>query len=240
MTEFLLIRHGANDFTRTHRLAGWLPDVHLNDHGRAQAEAVGARLATTTIHAIYSSPLDRTVETAQFVLAHHPHLTLRLLEDIGEVRFGAWQGQELGKLAQRHLWRTVQAAPSRVRFPNGETFRAAQMRAVDALERLSDQHPRQTVAIVSHSDLIKLIVAHYLGIHLDLFQRIEVSTASLTILSMNARYAAIKQLNETSYLPAEKPAKSEETGVASEKLPDQPTATETAPTETRPEATPQA
>lgn len=207
MTEFLLIRHGANDYTRTHRLAGWLADVHLNTHGRAQAEAVGLRLAHTTIDAIYASPLDRTVETAQAILPHHPHLTLKLLDTIGEVRFGAWQGQELGKLAQRNLWRTVQMAPSRMRFPDGETFRAAQMRAVDALELLCEQHPRQTLAVVSHSDLIKLIVAHYLGVHLDLFQRIEVSTASLTILSMNSRYAAIKQLNETSYLPAEKPEK---------------------------------
>jgi probable phosphoglycerate mutase len=207
MTEFLLVRHGANDYTRTHRLAGWLADVHLNEHGRAQAEAVGVRLSTTTIHAIYASPLDRTVETAQAILPYHPHLTLRLLEDIGEVRFGAWQGQELGKLSQRNLWRTVQIAPSRARFPNGETFRAAQMRAVDALESLSEQHPRQTVAIVSHSDLIKLILAHYLGVHLDLFQRIEVSTASLSILTLNARFAGIKQMNETSYLPVEKPEK---------------------------------
>ena len=238
MTEFLLIRHGANDYTRTHRLAGWLPDVHLNDHGRAQAEAVGTRLATTTIHAIYSSPLDRTVETAQAILNHHPQLTLRLLEDIGEVRFGAWQGQELGKLVQRHLWRTVQTAPSRARFPNGETFRAAQMRAVDALELLSEQHPRQTVAIVSHSDLIKLIVAHYLGVHLDLFQRLEVSTASLTVLSLGARHAAIKQLNETSYLPPENPAKTAEKVVKSERLPDQADTDES--TVIHPEATPQA
>src|SRR5579859_1600117 len=180
MTEFLLIRHGANDYTKSHRLAGWLPGVHLNEHGREQAAAVGQRLAKTKIDAIYASPLERTVETAEAILVHHPGLTLHLLEDLGEIHFGDWQGKELGVLAQRKLWHVVQFAPSRMQFPNGETFRAAQQRAIAALEALHVQHPRQTVAIVSHSDLLKLIIAHYLGMHLDLFQRIDVATASLS------------------------------------------------------------
>src|SRR5579859_725327 len=203
MTEFLLIRHGANDYTRTHKLAGWLPGIHLNEYGRAQAAAVGQRLSKTTIHALYASPLDRTMETAQAVAEHHPHLAICPLEAIGELRLGVWEGQELGKLAQRRMWQTVQFAPSRVRFPDGETFRAAQQRGVDALESLCEQHPRQTVAVVSHSDIIKLIVAHYLGLPLDLFQRLEISTASLTILTLDARQATIKQMNETAYLPPE-------------------------------------
>ncbi|MHB8627885.1 MAG: histidine phosphatase family protein [Aggregatilineales bacterium] len=203
MTEFLLIRHGANDYTRTHKLAGWLPNVHLNEHGRAQAAAVGERLSKTTIHALYASPLDRTMETAQAIAQHHPHLTVQPLETVGELRMGVWEGQELGKLAQRRLWQTVQFAPSRVRFPGGETFRAAQQRGVDALEALCEQHPRQTIVVVSHSDMLKLIVAHYLGLPLDLFQRLEISTASLTILTLDARRAVIKQMNETAYLPPE-------------------------------------
>ena len=203
MTEFLLIRHGANDYTRTHKLAGWLPGIHLNEYGRTQAAAVGQRLSKMTIHALYASPLDRTMETAQAIAEHHPHLTVCPLEAIGELRIGMWEGQELGKLAQRKMWRTVQFAPSRVRFPDGETFRAAQQRGVDALEALCEQHARQTVAVVSHSDIIKLIVAHYLGLPLDLFQRLEISTASLTILEMNAYHAVIKQMNETAYLPPE-------------------------------------
>ncbi len=205
MTEFLLIRHGANDYTRTHRLAGWTPGVHLNAHGQAQAAAIGQRLAATRIDALYASPLDRTVETAQAILAHHPALSLNLLEAIGEVKCGDWQGQELGKLARRKVWRTVQMAPSRFQFPGGETFRSAQQRAVDALELLRERHARQTVAVVSHSDIIKLVVAHYIGLPLDLFQRIEISTASLTVLACNAQFTVIKQINETAYLPAEKP-----------------------------------
>ena len=168
-----------------------------------QAAAVGERLSKTTIHALYASPLDRTMETAQAIGVHHPQLTIRTLEAVGELRIGVWEGEELGKLARRKLWQTVQLAPSRVRFPGGETFRAAQQRGVDALEALCEQHPRQTVAVVSHSDMIKLIVAHYLGLPLDLFQRLEISTASLTILALDARYAAIRQMNETAYLPPE-------------------------------------
>lgn len=210
MTEFLLIRHGANEYTRTHKLAGWTPEVHLNDHGRAQAAALGQHLATRTIYAVYSSPLERTVETAQAILAHHPNLVLQLLETVGEVRYGTYQGQELGKLAQRRLWRTIQLAPSRVRFPDGEAMRDVQMRAVNALEDLCEKHPRSTVAVVSHSDVIKMIVAHYLGMHLDLFQRINVSPASLTVLSLGAGHAMIEQVNETSYLPKEEPPKPDE------------------------------
>jgi probable phosphoglycerate mutase len=214
MTKFFLIRHGANDYTRTHKLAGWTPEVHLNEHGQAQVAALGEHLAKRTIDALYSSPLDRTVETARAILAHHPKLQIQTLEDVGELRFGVWQGQEIGKLAGRKLWRDVQLAPSRVQFPGGETIRAAQMRAVNALEMLYERHPRQTVAVVSHSDVIKLIVAHFLGLHIDLFQRLEVSTASLTILELGAGHASLIQLNETSYLPKEPPPKSKSENAA--------------------------
>jgi probable phosphoglycerate mutase len=205
MTEFLLIRHAANDFVKSGKLAGWTPDVHLNEDGRAQAAALGVRLARTKIDALYSSPLERTVETAQAILEHHPHLKLQLLDEIGEVRYGTWQGEEISKLAQRKMWRVVQGFPSRMRFPNGEAMRETQMRAVNALENLVEKHPRATVVLVSHSDVIKMIVTHYLGLHLDLFQRIEISPASLSIISMGYSRPTIVQLNETSYLPPPKP-----------------------------------
>jgi probable phosphomutase (TIGR03848 family)/uncharacterized repeat protein (TIGR03847 family) len=201
LTEFLLIRHAVNDFVKTGKLAGWTPEVHLNDHGRVQATALGQRLASVKIDALYSSPLERTVETAQAVVEHHPELTINLLDDIGEVRYGDWQGAELSKLSQRKLWRIVQAYPSRARFPNGETMRESQMRAVNALEMLAEKHPRERVAVVSHSDIIKMIVAHFMGIHLDLFQRIEISPASLSIISLHFGRCNISQINETSYLP---------------------------------------
>jgi probable phosphomutase (TIGR03848 family) len=204
LTEFLLIRHAVNDFVKTGKLAGWTPGVHLNEDGRAQAAALGVRLAKTHIDAIYSSPLERTVETAQAVIEHHPQLKLQLLDDVGEVKYGTWQGAELGKLTTRKLWRAVQINPTRVRFPGGETMRAAQMRAVNVLEMLAEKYPRQRVAVVSHSDIIRMIVAHYLGVHLDLFQRIEISPASLTIIRLNFGRSTIVQVNESSFLPEPK------------------------------------
>ncbi|NJL93442.1 MAG: hypothetical protein HC915_06785 [Anaerolineae bacterium] len=156
MTTILLIRHAVNDWVKTGKLAGWTPGVHLNELGQAQAEALGERLAKTRLHAIYTSPLERTVETAEAIAKHHPHLQLQHLENVGEVRYGAWQGQSLARLRRFKLWYNVQHHPIRVRFPEGETMRAAQARIVDALEMLYARHPRQTVVVVSHSDIIKM------------------------------------------------------------------------------------
>lgn len=204
-TELLLIRHAVNDFVKTGKLAGWTPGVHLNDEGRAQAVALGERLASTKLDAIYASPLDRTVETAQAILAHHPDLQLQTVNEIGELKIGDWQGAELSKLYRRKQWFMVQAFPSRTRFPNGETFGQAQLRAIDALEAMAVRHPRGRVAVVSHADIIKLVLAYYLGAPLDMFQRINVSPASLSVVSVGFGRITVQQINETHYLP--QPAK---------------------------------
>ena len=205
MTEFLLIRHATNTFVSTGRLAGWTPGVHLNEDGKLQAVALGERLAKTSLTAIYASPLERTVQTAEAVAAHHPDLTIELLDGVGEVRYGAWQGAKLSNLRREKLWNNVQVYPSRVQFPGGETIRQAQARAVDALEQLFQQHPNGRVAVVSHSDIIKLIVAHYLGAHIDFYQRIEISPASLTILALGSSRPYIVCVNDTSYVPRREP-----------------------------------
>lgn len=205
MTELLLIRHAINDWVNTGRLAGWTPGVHLNSDGLAQARALGERLANVPLAAIYSSPLERTIETAQAIAAHHPALGVEPLEQIGEVRYGQWQGAKLSALRRQKLWQTVQIYPSRAHFPSGEAIRQAQARAVDALETLVARHPGQRVAVVSHSDVIKLIVAHYLGAHIDLFQRIEISPASISIIRLGSDRPYIMSLNDTSFLPVRRP-----------------------------------
>lgn len=201
MTEIILIRHATNDYVSTGRLAGWTAGIHLNTDGQAQAQALAERLANTTLAAIYSSPLERTMETASAVAARHPELIIQPLEGVGEVDFGAWQGQKLNKLRREALWQSVQVYPSRTRFPNGETFRQAQLRAVDALEMLVQRHPNQRVAVVSHSDVIKLILAYYLGAHIDFFQRIDISPASMSIIRLGSDRPYIVRVNDTSYLP---------------------------------------
>jgi probable phosphomutase (TIGR03848 family) len=202
MTQILLVRHAVNDYVKTGRLAGWTPEVHLNDEGKAQAEALGARLADAPIKVIYASPLERTMETAEAVQRHHSHLTIQRNEQIGEVRYGDWEGQSIAALRTRKMWHVVQEYPSRAYFPNGETMRGVQERAVNAIETLVAAHPGQMVVVVSHADLIKMVLAHYLGMHLDAFQRIVVSPASISSLGLGYGRPYVNSINDVAHLEA--------------------------------------
>jgi probable phosphoglycerate mutase len=202
MTRFLLVRHAVNEWVATGKLAGWTPEVHLNDEGSVQAQALGERLSGIKLTALYSSPLERTVETAQAIANHQPEpIEVQIEKGIGEVRYGQWQGEKIRKLAQKKEWYAVQHFPIRVQFPDGETMRGAQARAVDTVERLRQHHPNGTVALVGHSDVIKMILAHYLGMHLDMFQRIVVSPASISIISLGSNRPMIERINDTSHIP---------------------------------------
>jgi probable phosphoglycerate mutase len=196
MTNLLLIRHGENEFTRTGKLAGWTPGVSLNDAGQKQAQALVERLRGAPIKHLYSSPLERAQETAA-PLAAALRLPVHIRPALGEVRFGAWTGKSLKRLARTRLWRVVQALPSAMQFPEGETMRAAQLRIVDALDEIVRAHPKDMVAAFSHSDPIKLAVAYYLGMPLDLFQRIQVSTCSVTVLRLGQGQPSLVKLNDT-------------------------------------------
>ncbi len=180
MKRLLLLRHATTDHTGK-RLSGWTPGIHLGEKGLQEARALAERLAPVELHAIYSSPLERCQETAAAV-AEPRGLKVSTIEDVGEVRYGDWTGKELSELAKTDLWRTVQFHPSGARFPEGESIHEMQTRAVLACERLRAAHPGETVAVCSHADVIKAVVAHYLGMHLDLFQRLVVGTASVTAL----------------------------------------------------------
>lgn len=200
MTQILLVRHAVNDFVKTGKLAGWTPGVHLNDDGKAQAEALGKRLSDAPIKVLYSSPLERTMETAGAIQQHHPELEIRQLPDIGEVRYGDWEGMEISKLTGRKMWDIVQHYPSRAVFPNGEAMREVQVRAVNAIEKLVLAHPRDLVAVVSHADLIKMVLAHYLGMHLDEFQRIVIAPASISGLSLGYGRPYVGTMNDTAHI----------------------------------------
>lgn len=188
MATIILVRHGENDWVKKQRLAGWISNVHLNENGRQQAEQAARRLADLPIKAVYSSPVVRCMETAEYIAGVH-QVKIVELEDVGEVRYGDWEGKKIKKLAKKKLWHVVQYFPSRIRFPNGEALREVQFRAIQALEKLSLQHEDELIAVVSHADLIKLVLAHYLGVHIDLFQRIVVSPASVSVLALPANGA---------------------------------------------------
>jgi probable phosphoglycerate mutase len=217
VTTLLLIRHGANDWVHG-RLAGWTPGVHLNEEGRRQAATLAARLALLPIDALYSSPLDRTVETAQ-AIAGPRGLPLRLVEGLGEVRYGEWQGAELKELYKHELWPGVQFYPSGTRFPGGETLGEAQVRMVATLDALRAQHPKGVIAVVSHADIIKLAVAYYIGMHIDLFQRLEISPCSATALLFTRMGPRMLAYNDTGSLEHLRPKPEEPKSEAAAETP---------------------
>ena len=206
MTTLILIRHGHTDWVDK-KLAGWLPDVHLNELGQQQAQALVERLQPIELAAIYSSPLERTLETAQ-PIAQARGLKINQAPNLGEVKYGDWQGQSLKALAQKKEWKSVQATPSTFTFPNGESFREMQSRAVAAVEKISAAHETDAVALFSHGDVLKVIVAYYSGIALDNFQRIAISPASISVIVIGPFGARIGRLNDTGpfqALPAHPP-----------------------------------
>lgn len=200
MPVILLIRHGENEYVKTGRLAGRKPGVHLNDKGRTQAEALAAVLKSQPLKAVYSSPLDRTMETAA------PIASAKKLKVIGrpgllEVDYGDWQDKTLKQLRRRKLWKTVQGAPSQARFPGGESFVEAQTRIAEEIIALSRMHkPGDMIACVGHSDMIKLAAAYFTGMPLDHFQRLIVQPASVTTLHLHPGHGArLVNLNTIPY-----------------------------------------
>jgi probable phosphomutase (TIGR03848 family) len=181
LTTLLLVRHG-NTSTTGKLLPGRAAGLHLADSGVSQAQRAGERIAELErVDAIYTSPLERARETAA-PIAKATGLKPKVERGLVECDFGDWTGQELAKLMKLPEWRTVQRAPSTFRFPNGESFSEMQLRIVSALDRLRVKHAGGTVVCVSHADPIKAAMAHALGTHLDLFQRIVISTCSISAI----------------------------------------------------------
>jgi probable phosphomutase (TIGR03848 family) len=185
MSTIILVRHGENDWSKKNKLAGHLPGVHLNEAGHRQAQAVAQRLAALPVRAIYSSPVTRCMETAAYIADTHRQAVLQL-EAVGEVRYGEWEGKKVKKLARLPLWRAVQFYPGRMRFPEGEALREVQFRAVQALETISRKHEKDLIVVVSHADVIRLVLAYYLGIHIDLFQRLVISPAAASVIVLGS------------------------------------------------------
>jgi len=200
MPVILLIRHGENEYVKKGRLAGRKPGVHLNERGQAQAEALATVLSKLPIKAVYSSPLERTMETAA-PLAEKLKLEVVPREGLLEVDYGTWQDKTLKQLARRKLWTTVQSAPSHAFFPEGESFGQAQLRIANEIIALNERHAaKDLIACVGHSDMIKLAVAYFLGLPLDLFQRLVVQPASIsTVQIMPGHGARLINLNHIPY-----------------------------------------
>jgi len=205
MPLILLVRHGENNFVKKKKLAGRLPEVHLNRKGRSQAQAVAKKLKDAPIKAVYSSPLERAMETAQ-PIAQALGLEVTVRPALMEVDVGEWQGESLGKLRRQKLWRVVQGAPALLRFPGGESFADVQHRMASEVEALCKLHdPKEMFVCVSHADPIKLVVAYYLGLPLDHFQRLAINPASITALFIGEMGSHLLTLNYDLSLTFPKP-----------------------------------
>jgi probable phosphoglycerate mutase len=190
----LLVRHGRTPTTGI-VLPGQAAGLHLSEEGRRQADAVARRLGgLEKLTAVYASPLERARETAA-PIARARSLSLRVDRGLSEVDVGEWTGRELRWARRRPEWGTVQRYPSGFRFPGGESFMEMQTRVTGALSRLVDRHPGETVVAVSHADPIKAAVSHALGMPLDLFQRIVISTGSITAIAYGKGSPAVLAVN---------------------------------------------
>lgn len=211
VTNLLLIRHAQNDWVRSHRLPGLTPGVHLNAEGQAQAEALAQRLREVPLAAIYSSPLERAVETAS-PLAQVHGLALQIRDRLAEVDVGHWTGQVLKELTQTEEWKKLMVWPGGFRFPEGESMAHMQARMAAELDAIRADHPGQSIAIVSHADPLKAAVAHYLGLPMDLFQRLVIEPASVTILQFWPFGPGLLRLSDTGDLPSLEPPPAENGG----------------------------
>ena len=204
-TVVLLVRHGQTPTTGK-LLPGRAPGLHLSETGQAQAAAVGERLAKLPkVDAVYASPLERTKETAG-AIAKALGMKVTLDKGLLEADIGEWTGQELKAVSKTPEWKIVHSYPSGFRFPGGESFVEMQTRTVSALDRLRRAHPGQTIVAVSHADTIKAAVAHALGTHLDLFQRIVISPCSVTAISYGDGGPVVLSVNSVGDGPAPAPS----------------------------------
>lgn len=195
-TMVLLVRHGQTPTTGA-TLPGRAKGLHLAEAGVTQAQAAAARIAQLRdVAAVYASPLERTRETARPIAAARG-LKVQIHRGLLECDFGDWTGAKLTDLRKLPEWRTVQSYPSGFRFPGGESFVEMQTRMIGAIDELVARHPGQTIVAVSHADTIKAALAHALGTHLDLFQRIVVSPCSISAILYSAGGPAVLASNST-------------------------------------------
>lgn len=201
MTTVLLVRHGRTKANADGILAGHLPGVKLDAQGRKQAAELAERLSEVRIPLIVSSPLERTIATADALAAFQRRAVVREIDErFVECKYGDWTGRKLGDLAKEPMWSVVQAHPSAAVFPGpeGESMRDMQHRAVEGIRDWNDQVGSDGIyVVVSHGDVIKAILADALGMHLDAFQRIRVDPASLSIVQYTSHRPFVVRSNDS-------------------------------------------
>nr|WP_045548061.1 histidine phosphatase family protein [Nocardioides luteus] len=217
MATMILVRHGRTTANASGTLAGRLPGVRLDERGLEQAARAAERIAPVPLALAVTSPMERCQQTLSVILEGRADLPSVVVEEgVSECDYGEWQGEKITTLARRKLWKTVQTQPSAVTFPGGESMAAMQARAVEAVRRhdaaVTAAHGDAAVWLcVSHGDLIKSVLADALGMHLDLFQRLHVDPASVSVVRYGEGRPSVLATNthagDLSWLAPKAPAK---------------------------------
>ncbi len=203
MSTFIFLRHGHSAANASGTLTGQLPGVGLSTQGKKDAAALIERIGKNRVDRLHLSPIERcqlTIDPWLRSTSSRSLESLQIVDGLTEIDFGDWSGKKLASLRRQPLWKDVQSAPSRVTFPGGESFRRAQRRAVESVESVRAIRGEKTHLMVSHSDTIKLIVAHYLGQRLDDFQKLEIAPASFTIFKGDSKRFSLITLNNSGFL----------------------------------------
>ena len=199
-TTVLLVRHGETNSNVTGFYMGW-SDEDLDEVGHTQARRLSSRLSGWPVTSVYTSPLRRTYTTAA-ILAEPHMLELNVLDDLIELGLGDWQGLHMDEIKRRwpDVWQQSRIDPSEVIMPNGESFRQVTERAVRAFESVVGSNPGKQVLMVTHEAIVKVIVAHVLGVSNSMYRRFEVNNASLSVVRVANSNSRLITLNDTSHL----------------------------------------
>jgi probable phosphoglycerate mutase len=200
--QLILIRHAHSEANAAGILSGRLPNIHLSEKGVAQSDQLALRLGNFRVSNLRISPMERCFETISpwvnsTLLPNYPNFVPTIDPDLTEVDYGSWSGKKLSVLSRHKLWSTVQEAPSRMYFPNGEGISQMQSRAMKSVHQSISVKTKGAAVIVSHGDVIKSIVASALGVHLDEFQRIVIDPASISILDYSSTKPRVLLLNDS-------------------------------------------
>jgi len=200
VATLILVRHGQTDWNVNGRYMGWT-DEPLNSEGVRQAQSVAQRLSPWPISAVYSSPLQRAVSTADMVAGPHS-IAVQTIDELGEMRIGGWEGMFARDIAARYpeLWKTWRTNPGDFRMPGGESLGEVRERVIRAFDRITAESEGKMALAVTHDVVVRLLSAHCLGTGLDIYRRLEVGNASITVMERDGERCRLRVLNDTAHL----------------------------------------
>lgn len=201
MITVILVRHGETEWNKSRRIQGCNSNIPLNETGKQQVATLALRLKSEPIQAIYSSPLRRSLDTAQAIARYH-QLEVRLEPDLREFNLGELEGTKIEHLGKSY--REILIANSQgellPRVPGGESLREVQQRAWSAIQRLVSQHSEGVIVVVSHYFVLLTIICHGLNLPLPEMPRLRLYASSMSILAFDGQFPRLLLLNDTCHL----------------------------------------